>query len=242
METKHANLVAVNGKPITTYGFVRSIAFNIAGFELETSFIIVQDLPQEDFILGRTFIRTHDVLLDLNQRTMPLRRPKPHLVPAVPEDAPQAQLELAEDVTVEPAGINYIDLQLKYGSGDLFESSDVMIWSDDNSNLIVGRTLATIDSRGRTVATLLNLTQQPITLSRGSPVASCPLIETQDLSIETEQTQNQKFDESDKVDIVNSLNEMINSCFNSSSSTSNASPTDVFASNSKFPTDPPEDD
>ena len=89
---------------------MKSIAFNIAGIELETSFIIVQDLPQEDFILGRTFIRTHDVFLDLNQRTMTIRRHKPHLVPAVSEDAPQAHLELAEDVTIEPAGINYFDL------------------------------------------------------------------------------------------------------------------------------------
>ena len=89
VETKHTNLVAVNGKPITTYGLVKSIAFNIAGFELEISLIFVQDLTREDFILGRTFIRTHDVLLDLNQRTMTIRRPKPHLVAAVPEDAPR---------------------------------------------------------------------------------------------------------------------------------------------------------
>ena len=70
-------------------------------------------------------------------------------------------------------------------------------------------------------------------------MASCALIETQDLSIETEQIQTPKFDESDKVDVVNSLNEMINSSFNSSSSTSTASPTDVLSSKSEFPTDPP---
>ena len=78
-------------------------------------------------------------------------------------------------------GINYIELQLKYQNS--FRSSDVMIWSEDKPDLIVGRTPATIGSRERTVATLLNLTQRPITLSLESPVANCALIETQDLSI-----------------------------------------------------------
>ena len=35
---------------------------------------------------------------------------------------------------------------------------------------------------------------------------------------------------------------MINSCFNSSSSTSTASPTDVLSSKSEFPTDPPKNE
>ena len=51
---------------------------------------------------------------------------------------PQAQLELAEDVTVEPTGISFTDLQLKYGSGNSFKTSDVMIWSDDKPDLSVG--------------------------------------------------------------------------------------------------------
>ena len=62
--------MAVNGKPITTYGMANSVQFNVAGMDLETSFIIVQDLHDEDFILGRTFIKSHDILLDLNQRKM----------------------------------------------------------------------------------------------------------------------------------------------------------------------------
>ena len=40
--SNHCSLVAVNGKPITTYGMANSVQFNIAGIDLETSFIKVQ--------------------------------------------------------------------------------------------------------------------------------------------------------------------------------------------------------
>ena len=45
LETKHASLVAVNGEHITTHGLATSVAFNISGFEPETSFKIVQNCP-----------------------------------------------------------------------------------------------------------------------------------------------------------------------------------------------------
>ena len=86
LHSKHCSLVAVNGKPITTYGMANSVLFKVAGMDLETSFIIVQDLHDEDFILGRTFIKSHDILLDLNQRKMKIRRPDPKPLPMVPED------------------------------------------------------------------------------------------------------------------------------------------------------------
>ena len=82
-----------------------------------------------------------------NQTTMTIRKPAPRVLAAVLEDASQAQLELAEKATVEPMGINYVHLRLHFGSSTAFKSSDVMIWSEDNLDLIVGGTLTTIDSR-----------------------------------------------------------------------------------------------
>ena len=67
---------------------------------------VVLVLPQEDSFLGRTFIRTHNLWLDLNQKTMTIRRPELHWVAAVPPRTPQALLGLAVDATMEPAGIS----------------------------------------------------------------------------------------------------------------------------------------
>ena len=113
LHPKHCNLVGVNGKPITTYGMADSVQFSVAGIELETNFIIVQDLHEEDFILGRTFIRSHDILLDLNQRRMTIRRPDPKPLPVVPEEAPVAGLELAESLEIQPAEILVCKLKVK---------------------------------------------------------------------------------------------------------------------------------
>ena len=85
----------------------------------------------------------------------------------------------------------------------------------------------------------MNLTAQPVELSRGSSIANCANVKTKDLSPELEPTKNPEFDDKDRIDVVNSLNEMINSCFNSSSSTSTASHRDVLSSKSEFPTDLP---
>ena len=43
LDKKPCSLVAVNKNPITTYGLASSVRFMIAGIELETTFIIVED-------------------------------------------------------------------------------------------------------------------------------------------------------------------------------------------------------
>ena len=119
---------------------------------------------------GSTFIRT--------QTTRAIPRLELRIVATLPEDALKARLELVYDLEVEPMGISCVDLQLKFEPNNSFRFSDVMVLSEDNPDLVLGRTLATIDTRRRTVATLLNLTQQPLTLSQGLVKANCALIET----------------------------------------------------------------
>ena len=92
LHSKRCNLLAVNGNPITTYGIADSVKFNVARINLENNFIIVLDLHDEDFILGKTFIRSHIILLDLNQSKMKIRRPDPKPLPVVPEDASAAAM------------------------------------------------------------------------------------------------------------------------------------------------------
>ena len=82
---------------------------------------------------------------------MTIRKPEHHLVAAELENSAQAKLVLTEDATVEPAEISFIELRLKYVSTTAFNSSDVMIWFRGKNHLIVGRSLATKQSRWRTV-------------------------------------------------------------------------------------------
>ena len=222
LHTKHCSLLAVNGKPITTHGMADSVKFHIAGLELETSFIIVQDLLEEDFILGRTFIRAHDVLVDLNQRRMTIRRPDPKPVAVVGEDTPVAQLFLRENMEVPPQDLAVCALTAKYDPENPLLNTDVMIWSEEQNQFVIGRTLATVDSRGDTFATILNISDVPLKLERGTFVANCAKLETHYLE-----------------EIIDSCvgdgnnNRKENLCSYCSSST----PTDILSGKSHFPTD-----
>ena len=60
------DLYAANGKTIKTYGLAERIHFQLAGYELETNFVVVDDaMGVEDFCLGRNFLRSYQVLVDL---------------------------------------------------------------------------------------------------------------------------------------------------------------------------------
>ena len=81
--------------------------------ELETSFIIVADMTEEDFILGRTFIRTYEVTIDLVNRQMIIKNPNPIPVPTVPENAPESALVLEEPTEIANGQISICKLRLR---------------------------------------------------------------------------------------------------------------------------------
>ena len=60
------DLFAANGKTIKTYDLVERVRFQLGGYELETNFVVLDDaMGVEDFLLGRNFFRTYQVLVDL---------------------------------------------------------------------------------------------------------------------------------------------------------------------------------
>ena len=60
------DLYAANGKTIKTFGLAEKIKFQLGGYELETNFVVVDDpMGVEDFLLGRSFLRAYQVLVDL---------------------------------------------------------------------------------------------------------------------------------------------------------------------------------
>ena len=71
------HLYAANGKTITTVGMAENVNFQLGGHSLKTNFIVIADhLGAEDFLLGRNFLRTYNVLVDLIAMRVTIRDPK----------------------------------------------------------------------------------------------------------------------------------------------------------------------
>ena len=70
------DLYAANGKTIKTFGLADQVRFQLGGYELETNFVVVDDaMGVEDFRLGRNFLRSYQVLVDLTSMKIVVRAP-----------------------------------------------------------------------------------------------------------------------------------------------------------------------
>ena len=70
-------LYAANGKSITTVGIAENVNFQLGGHTLKTNFIVIADhLGAEDFLLGRNFLRTYNVRVNLTAMRVTIRDPK----------------------------------------------------------------------------------------------------------------------------------------------------------------------
>ena len=70
-------LYAANGKTTNTIGIAENVNFQLGCHTLKTNFIVIADhLGAEDFLLGRNFLRTYNVLVDLIAVRVTIRDPK----------------------------------------------------------------------------------------------------------------------------------------------------------------------
>ena len=70
-------LYAANGKTINTIGIAENVNFQLGGHTLKTNFLVIADhVGAEDFLLGRNFLRTYNVLVDLTAMRVTIRDPK----------------------------------------------------------------------------------------------------------------------------------------------------------------------
>ena len=68
---------AASGKTLNTIGIAENVNFQLGGHTLKTNFIVIADhLGAEDFLLGRNFLRTYNVLVDLTAMRVTIRDPK----------------------------------------------------------------------------------------------------------------------------------------------------------------------
>ena len=99
-------LFAANGKTITTVGIAEDVSFQLGGHTLKTNFVVIADhIGSEDFLLGRNFLRTYNVLVDLAAMKVTIRDPEtPRIFKAVHEvsDQEPSFVVSAEEVTLGP--------------------------------------------------------------------------------------------------------------------------------------------
>ena len=98
---------AANGKTIKTFGMMERVRFQLGGYELQTNFVVVDDaMGVEDFLLGRNFLRTYQVLVDLTAMRIVVRAPaKPlrhHAHTQVGNSDTPNPITFAQEVVLQP--------------------------------------------------------------------------------------------------------------------------------------------
>ena len=91
-------LVAANGLGIRTYGIVENVELILAGYNLRANFILMDAVDNQDFILGRTFLKKYDVLVDLRKWKLTIR--DPYMQSSLAEPILQVSTEPPVDVLV----------------------------------------------------------------------------------------------------------------------------------------------
>ena len=101
------DLYAANGKTIKTFGLAEQVRFQLGWYELETNFVVVDDaMGVEDFLLGRNFLRSYQVLVDLTSMKIVVRAPvKPvwhHAHTQVDDASLTTPVALDSDLVLQP--------------------------------------------------------------------------------------------------------------------------------------------
>ena len=107
MRSYGVDLYAANGKTSKIFGLAEQVKFPLGGYELETNFVVVDDaMGVEDFLLGRNFLQTHQVLVDLTAMKVVVRTPfRPvwyHAHAHVSNESLSASVALAQDTVLQP--------------------------------------------------------------------------------------------------------------------------------------------
>ena len=165
------DLYAANGKTIKTYGLAECIHFQLGGYELETNFVVVDDaMGVEDFLLGRNFLRSYQVLVDLTSMKIVVRAPvKPvwhHAHAQVGDASLPTPVVLDCDVVLQPFERAVARAKLVTDALEpmIFQSVALKASLSDTSlhNIVfLEDSVATVSETGTLYVSLINLTSNP---------------------------------------------------------------------------------
>ena len=165
------DLYAANGKTIKTYGLAERIHFQLGGYELEANFVVVDDaVGVEDFLLGRNFLRSYQVLVDLTSMKVVVRAPvKPvwhHPHTQVGDTSLATPVVLDCDVVLQPFERAVARAKLVTDALEpmIFQSLALNASLSDTSlhNVVfLEDSVATVSETGTLYVSLINLTSNP---------------------------------------------------------------------------------
>ena len=162
LKPSQVDLYAANGKTIKTYGLAERIHFQLGGYELETNFVVVDDaMGVEDFLLGRNFLRSYQVLVDLTSMKIVVRAP----VKTVWHHA-HTQVVLDCDLVLQPfeRAVARAKLVTEALEPMIFQSVALNASLSDTSlhNVVfLEDSVATVSETGTLYVSLINLTSNP---------------------------------------------------------------------------------
>ena len=124
-------LFAANGKTITTVGITEDVSFQLGGHTLKTNFVVIADhIGSEDFLLGRNFLRTYNVLVDLAAMKVTIRDPEtPRIFKAVHDvsDQEPSFVVSAEEITLGPFEQKVVRAKIITQQPNVFHFRNVMV-------------------------------------------------------------------------------------------------------------------
>ena len=165
------DLYAANGKTIKTFGLAEQVRFQLGGYELETNFVVVDDaMGVEDFLLGRNFLRSYHVLVDLTSMKIVVRAPvKPvwhHAHTQIGDTSLATPVALDGDLVLQPFERTVARAKLITNALEplIFQTVALNASVSDpllHNVIFLEDSVATVSETGTLYVSLINLTSNP---------------------------------------------------------------------------------
>ena len=160
-------LFAANGKSITTVGIAEDVNCQLGGYTLKTNFVVITDhIGSEDFLLGKNFLRTYNVLVDLTAMKVTIRDPKTlrtfKAVHEVSDNEPSFVVS-TEEVVLGPFERKVVRAKIITQQPDAFHFRNVMVHScsmKSSSVFVSEDTLTSVEEGGIVFIALRNQTDK----------------------------------------------------------------------------------
>ena len=166
--------MTANGEPLKLLGRTK-VVFSLAERELTHNILVTESITQ-DCLLGSDFLTAHECVVDLKARKLvmgPLSTPIFHLQ-VTDQSQAVCRVSMSETMVFRPGEervcVGNIDIPslVSIGSAGVVEPKEGF---EERSNLLLARTLVVPDN-GRLPVRLANLTESPVTVYKGSNVAT----------------------------------------------------------------------
>ena len=162
-------LFAANGKSITTVGIVEEVSFQLGGHTLKTNFVVIADhIGSEDILLGRNFLRTYNVLVDLAAMKVTIRDSKTlRIFKAVHDvsDQEPSFVVSAEEVTLGPFERKVVRAKIITQQPNEFHFRNVMVHPcnvKSNAVFVSEDTLSSVGKDGVVYLAIRNQTDKAV--------------------------------------------------------------------------------